>query len=154
MDFGPYREQISAIDSEHKLLIVSIFLVMFACAHKFHQTQDSWYMRWIPLFGITLTGLIMRLEVMVHRLGGFLQAAGDPWENFLSLHPELRWPMAPADALILLPAVVLVIYAEVIIWQSFRYHALQRWGYLIGTSGLMLAGIYGSIMAATLVANP
>ncbi len=147
MDYSPYRSQITAIDLLHIALIMVVILVMLWLCQKCHATNDGWYALWVPPFTVTMLGLIMRLDTMVHRIGGFLLANGDPWELAKATHAPTGYLMPMADVLVLVPVIGLLVYAEVQSWKWFD-GSNWRWPYLLGTSVLILTGVGGWILAA------
>lgn len=148
IDFGSYRAQMTAIDLLHIALILIVVLVMLWLCYQCHATNDGWYALWVPLFTITMLGLIMRLDTMVHRIGGFLKANNDPWELAKATHQPTTYLMPMADVLVMAPVIALLIYAEYRAWLWFE-ESSWRWSYLFVTSGFIIAGVGGWILAAT-----
>lgn len=95
-----------------------------------------------------MLGIIIRLDTMVHRIGGFLNANGDPWEAAKAAHAPTGYLMPWADVYVMVPVLVLIIYAEVQAWGYFSTPA-KRWGYLLSTIFLTAGGVWGWITAAT-----
>lgn len=151
-DFAPYRAQMTANDLAHQALMLAVIIMMFWMAYQCHSRNDAWYATWIPFLGCTMLGLATKLETVVHRLGGFLGAHGDPWEAAIATHAPTKYLIPWADVYIMVPVFVLVIYAEVCVWEYFAV-PITRWVYLVGTSTLLGGGvagwITGGIMAKT-----
>ena len=150
IDYAPYRAQMTANDLAHQAFMVLVILVMFYFAHLCHSKNDAWYATWIPLLGGgTMLGLVIKLETVVHRLGGFLGANGDPWETAIASHTPTKYLMPWADAYMMVPVLALVVYAEVQCWDYFTTPA-KRWGYLASTMLLTGGGVVGWVVGAVM----
>lgn len=151
--FASYRSQITAIDLSHLALIMITIVIMItlsALADILNKPILLWY---IPLLTITMLGLIARLETMVHRLGGFLKAQGDPWEAAKSKHVATRFLMPIADILCMGVVIPLLVNAEYRIFTdcclTSEYTTYEsRLGYLVLTLSGNVFGVFGWIFAA------
>jgi hypothetical protein len=148
MDLSSYRAQQTAIDLVHQALIIMVFLIMVWLTVKAELANNPKLLILVPLLTVTILGLIMRLDTMVQRMGGFMKKMGDPWELAKATHKPTTYLMPAADVLVMVPIMAMLIYAEYKIWQQFKDSPRLQWGYLLGTLVLIAGGIGGWILAA------
>jgi hypothetical protein len=149
LDFAPYRSQITAIDLAHTTMIVVVIIIQLSLTVISDLTGNRLPQLWVPAFSIVMLGLVCRLDTMVQRLGGFLAAAGDPWEIAKATHVPTTYLMPMADVLCMSASIGLLVYAEYRAWQFFSNKRKAQVSYLGGTLLFVAIGIVGWILAAT-----
>jgi hypothetical protein len=149
IDFAPYRAQITAIDLGLLTLIVVVILVQLALTVISDMSGKRVPQLWVPPLVVTMLGILVRMDTMIHRLGGFLKSQGDPWEIAKAAHAPTRYLMPIGDILCMMPVVALLIYAEVRAWQYFNGNSKAQILYLAGTLLFVGLGVAGWILAAT-----
>jgi hypothetical protein len=156
MDFSRYRIEITVTDVTGHVLVLVLALVQFYLAHKAHQTGDRWYAVWISVFTVTMVGIIVRMDTMLKRLGGWLDKMGDPWEKALAAHGPTKYLMTVGDFLTFAVVIVMLVYGQVQAGPYFSTEPLKSWHvfsprtwYRIGTLGGVALGILWWILAAT-----
>lgn len=156
MDLSRYRIEITVTDVTGHVLVLILALVQLWLAVKAHETGDNWYAAWIPVFTITMLGVIVRMDTMIKRLGGWLGANGDQWEQALAGHAPTKYLMPVGDILTFAVVIVMLVYGQIYGAAYFSSEPAKSWHifspkvwYRISTMGGVALGILWWILAAT-----
>jgi hypothetical protein len=145
--FAAYRAQITAIDLLHTGLTIAVVLLMVFLSGLGYMLNSPKLFLLVPFLAITLLGIIARMTTMIHRIGGFLKAWGDPWEIAKADHKPTRYLMPLSDLLALAPVFPLVCEAEHMAWNYFAENPEQQVFYLVSTLFMLIVGLFGVILA-------
>ncbi len=143
------RLQQTMIDMVHQLLIAALAGVCLWLCIKTYTSKDGWYALWVPAFIVGIEGLIMRVETQVQRFGGFFLRQGDLWEIAKAAHTPTGNLMPFADALTLVPLLIMLIYAYLEAWDYFWTQPWRRAIYFFVSLAMIIIGIYGISQAIT-----
>lgn len=104
-----YRYEIVQTDTNHLSWIIGLTLVMLVIYLFSRQPEKHWWCGLNPVIGLMITGLLIRMEVLIHRMGMFLKAVGDPRELFKASDHTAGLMMAGDTCLLLLPLVLIAL---------------------------------------------
>lgn len=146
-----YGIKMQIIDVAYTFFAVIVVLTMFYLSIHAQIIDKPPMEIYIPFLVVGLLGIVIKMEGQIMSIAGYMVRRRDDFEMIKDIYRPTKFSTPIADVLMIVPAAVMLLRAEAIVWKYFSGSQLHQKEYLYSTLALIVLGVFGWIYAATQV---